>query len=75
MENTNWIYLSNNKYAPKILAEDAGIKIRDNKIIITVDDEEKEVTAIYCSDGTKYKKCKVYIGSENNTPELILDNQ
>lgn len=73
MENTNWIYLSNNKYAPKILAEDIdnGIEIIGDKIYI----KGKEVTAIYCSDGTEYKKCKVYIGSENNTPELILDNQ
>ena len=55
MANTNWIYLSNNKYAPKILAEDIdnGIDIIGDKIYI----KGKEVTAIYCSDGKEYKKC------------------
>lgn len=70
--DTNWIYLSSNKrYAPKILAEDIGIKIEDDKIYIN----NKLVTAIYCSDGKKYKKCQVYIGDENNQPKpAILDN-
>ena len=72
MTDTNWIYLSNNRYAPKIAAEDIEgneIEVKDNAIYIN----EKKVTAIYCSDGTEYKKCKVYIGDENNQPQLILD--
>ena len=71
MADTNWIYLSNNRYAPKIAAEDIEgneIEVKDNAIYIN----GKKVTEIYCSDGSQYLSCNVYIGDTENKPKQIL---
>ena len=73
----NWIYYTSEKYAPIIKIDDIHlntatnepfIQIRDNKIYIN----NKEVIAIYQNVNGAIKKLNVYIGDQNNQPQLIL---